>query len=280
MAAIERTKAAARQQQRDAGDETQTEPARAHATIFTMRSGTTMTFLGGLPASTRWIGSSASAACFGHGLVGAAREFDFPAPLAVDLNRDGDAVGAHQRGIGLGPGGFDHQCIMAQRLPAGFCQMRHHRPGQQHDRLQRLAARGAVDIGLGAADGIGQRIDLRHGAIEPQGFQILGHRGDGAMGGAAQFERIALDGARFGAGRRQTLGLDDQTVDALHETPAAFRAFFGPFDIALGRGVGEHEPADRVGAEILDDRFRRDHVLLATSTSSPTGRSSPRCRCP
>src|ERR671929_1292444 len=43
---------------------------------------------------------------------------------------------------------------------------------------------------------------------------------------------------------------------------AALYAFLGPDHVALGRRVGEHEPARRVGPEACDDVVRVDGVLL------------------
>jgi hypothetical protein len=72
-------------------------------------------------------------------------------------------------------------------------------------------------------------------------------------GGAAQFE--CGPHARAIAPGAATLRFRHQPPDALDEAPAAFGAPLGPFDVALGRRVGQHEPADRVGAVSVDDRL-------------------------
>ena len=176
----------------------------SHATMFTMRLGTTITFLGALPSSARLTPSSAKRGGFdllGLGILGHA---DLAAALAVDLHGDGDAVRRSQGRIIFGPGRFRHQPAVAQLLPALFRQMRHHRRRQQHQRLDRFAPRPAVDACSAAADGIGQRVELGHGAVEAQILQIVGHRGDGPwVAWRSGLQASSWDGRR--AGRRQGL---------------------------------------------------------------------------
>src|SRR6185503_10519591 len=61
---------------------------------------------------------------------------------------------------------------------------------------------------------------------------------------------------------RQVLGFAAKAPDALDKTPAALRPGIGPFDVALGRGIRKHEPTNRVGAILGNDRLGRDHILL------------------
>src|SRR3546814_20062790 len=54
----------------------------------------------------------------------------------------------------------------------------------------------------------------------------------------------------------------EQPPQPLDEAPRALDPRFAPRQVALGRAVGEHEPAYRVGAVLVDDRPRIDGVLL------------------
>ena len=150
---------------------------------------------------------------------------------------------------------------MAQRLPAAFRQMRHHRGRQQHNGLQRLAPGGGIGLGRGA-DGIGQGVKLGDGAVETQMLQMFGHGLDGLVHRLAQGPGLRIIGADGGARHRQVNGFRAQPVNALDEPPAAFRPGIGPFNVAFRRGVRQHEPADGVGAVIGDDGLRRDHILF------------------
>ena len=79
------------------------------------------------------------------------------------------------------------------------------------------------------------------------------------MAHPAQVQRRGvLAGGRVG-GRRKAVG---QTPDALRKPAGAFDAGLGPFDIALGRGVRQHEPARDIGAVGRNDPVRVDRVLL------------------
>ena len=64
-------------------------------------------------------------------------------------------------------------------------------PIKQHQRFQSLAATRRAQSGIRAADGVRQGIDLRDRAIEAQIFQIVRDGRDGAVRGAAQFQRSA-----------------------------------------------------------------------------------------
>ena len=146
-------------------------------------------------------------------------------------------------------------------------------PIKQHERFQRLAPHRAVRRFRAAADGVGERVDLRDRAVETQRSTDRRSPRRWRDGVARRNSSAAPSAcAIFAPGGGRFFAFVDQTPDALHETPAAFGAGFRPFDIALGRRVGEHEPADRVGAVDVDDRFGRDRRSSSTSTSSPTGR--------
>ncbi len=74
--------------------------------------------------------------------------------------------------------------------------------------------------------------------------------------GSQRLVRLAQAGGRCGAFRLVPAGRSvgdggtglDGAPDALDEAVGALDAGVGPFHVALGRAVGEHEPARRVGA--------------------------------
>ena len=107
-------------------------------------------------------------------------------------------------------------------------------------------------------------------------------RGFGFLNGGREFVELS-DGfvelqaiERFGNGRNYAVTPPIQRLvfafgrtvcrceppDTLDEPGRAFDAAFGPFEIALGRAVGEHEPADRVRAVAGDYRLRIYRVAL------------------
>src|ERR1700744_5835348 len=98
-----------------------------HATIFTMRLGTTMTFLGAAPARARPSQAPHHAFIRERGgfhrlVIGTDRHRDFTAALAIHLHRDGDGVAFEQSRIMLWPWRGGSQRLMPQRLPAFFRQ--------------------------------------------------------------------------------------------------------------------------------------------------------------
>ena len=133
---------------------------------------------------------------------------------------------------------------------------------QQHQRLQRFAPHRGWSALLGVARWHWRacrccataRLKRRCSRSSVTAAMALD-----AWRGASPSAASAASPCRAGA---PGLRLRHQAPDALDKTPAAFRAGFGPFDVAFRRRVGQHEPADRVGAVNVDDRFRRDHVLL------------------
>ena len=60
--------------------------------------------------------------------------------------------------------------------------------------------------------------------------------------------------------------LAEQPPQPLDEPRAAFNPGLGPRQVALGRAVGQHEPADRVGAVGRDDLVGIDHPFALVLT--------------
>ncbi len=192
------------------------------------------------------------------------------AQLAHDLNRDGHRFGDRQARVEIRPGFMGHETAsgMQQRIH-GFRQMRHHRCGQPRDHVQRLdAGRRQGQIIRGRSRvllSLGQRachfIEARHRDIEAEAFQRFGDGGDGAMRDAAQFPR-----GRRPRGRRLDLakGRDRlrKAVEALGEAIGTGDARFRPFHIALGRIVGQDEPARGIGPVAVDDGAGVDRIAL------------------
>ena len=116
---------------------------------------------------------------------GALGHGDLAAALAVDLHRHDDGRIDKQCRVDLGPGRIGDHAVAgaAQRFPAGFGQVRHHRGDQLHQPLGALANHGVMRgraerrarrLGVGPfAQGVGQLVDLRHGAIEAQRLDVL-----------------------------------------------------------------------------------------------------------
>ena len=48
----------------------------------------------------------------------------------------------------------------------------------------------------------------------------------------------------------------------MYKTPRSLGTILGPFDIAFGRAVGEHEPAGRVRAIMGDNVIGVDDIML------------------
>ena len=76
----------------------------------------------------------------------------------------------------------------------------------------------------------------------------------------AASESAAGLGVPAGGSRASAVAGDAE--QPLLEAPGAGDAGLGPFEIALGRRVREHEPARGVGAVVADDLVRVDDVLL------------------
>ena len=144
-------------------------------------------FLGALPSSMRAM-RSRDKTCLRPRLRSALGDGDFPAPLAINLDRQGNGVVDQQRRIDGGPGRIGHQTALAQGFPAGFGQMRHHRGDELDQALHALgkgadaACRACRNQAGGADQDIGQLIDLGDGAVEAQAFDIVCDLLDGAVG--------------------------------------------------------------------------------------------------
>ena len=128
--------------------------------------------------------------------------------------------------------------------------MRHHRRHQQQQAANGLRPAGGR---RGLLGGPGQLVDTRHGLVEAERLDIARHRRDGLVG-------FAIEGLILAGGGRVIL--PEQAPQPLHEAPAALDACLAPRQIALWRRIGQHEPADGVGAVFRDDLVRVHHVLL------------------
>ena len=163
-----------------------------------MRSGTTITFLGALPSSARMTASSAKALCSTVSSVGVPRTiWMVAAQLAVHLHRDGDAVGYQQRRIVASARAFRPPACHGP-APASSSSARCGIIGADSSTRASSASRRAAASALArVGDGVGERIDLRHRAVEAQMLQIFGHRGDGLVRGLAQDSSASSVGARL-----------------------------------------------------------------------------------
>src|SRR6185369_6294843 len=97
-----------------------------------------------------------------------------------------------------------------------------------------------------------QLVKLGDRLVELQTFDRLADCCDGSMEPA-----LKLIIAAFCRSRAR-----HEAPDALDEPRRALDSAFGPFEIALRRAVGEHEPADGVSAIFGEDWFRVDRVAL------------------
>ena len=183
------------------------------------------------------------------------------------------AVLDEQRAVEHRPGRLGDEALGAERLPAFFGKMRHHRGEKPHEDLGRLAERRA-ELRRAASARVGEErlkrvrelVDLRHRDVEAEALDGLLDRGERAVRGLANGERFrrVLDGAavRLRVAVADRVGdFTDEAPHPLHEARRALDAFLGPDHVALRRRVGEHEPARRIGAEARDDVVGIDRVL-------------------
>ena len=145
--------------------------------------------------------------------------------------------------------------------------MRDHGGDGQHHDLKCLAARPAggclVVTFLEGRNDISELIHAGDRAVEAQAFQIIGEGGKGAVDGAVERHGRLIErghGCAHGAQGFEVAG--DQTPEALGETPGAFGTGVGPLHIALGRAVGQDEPAGGISTIFLDDRGGVDHIAF------------------
>ena len=121
-----------------------------------------------------------------------------------------------------------------------------------------------VDRANGGAQLVRQFVDRGDTDIEPQTADLVLDLGQRAMRDAADTLRlIAVARRRLRSlVPNDALDLAGQAPQALRLLERALNASLGPDDVALGRGVGEHEPSRRVGAVSRDDLVRIDRVAL------------------
>ena len=85
-----------------------------------------------------------------------------------------------------------------------------------------------------------------------QRIDVCANPGDGAVEGLVE---------RF-VGTFRLGHTIDQTPDAIYKPPCALNPAFGPFQIAFRRTVAQHEPADSIGAILVEHRIRIDDILF------------------
>ena len=145
-------------------------------------------------------------------------------------------------------------------------QVRHHRRDQPGQHLHRFAPRRSRDRRSSAAplqlraNRVGKFVQPRHRDVEREAVQRLAHRGNRAVGDAAQRPR-GVGRSPVGAGA-DPARFSDQPEHPLGEAEGARHAGLGPLHVALGRIVRQDEPARRVGAVARDDRLGIDRVAL------------------
>ena len=113
-----RRRAAAGRSRQAAASRARRASAPHHATIFTSRSGTTMTLRGAAPSSWRWTLSDASASASAAARSSPRGARQRVAQLAVDLDRERHLVVDQQRRVERRPGGVGDHPALAQRRPA------------------------------------------------------------------------------------------------------------------------------------------------------------------
>ncbi len=121
-----------------------------------------------------------------------------------------------------------------------------------HAKLGYTSARAGLWLRLGQSrrKHVGELVDLRHGDVEPKALDVLGDGMERLVRRPPQFRRLRAEGLRHGRTLwrgllRQFL---DEAPDALDEPPGPLNAGFRPDHVALGRAIGQHEPAGAVGA--------------------------------
>jgi len=189
------------------------------------------------------------------------------AAFAVDLHSNHDGGFCKQAFIDFRPRGvadeLTHACIWAaEGFPAFLGEMGRKRRDELCERRERFGARPVACV-FGLAEEIQERINARNRLVEAEMFNVRRDAGDRPMRRLAQ----GPVGIRCGGDAQvhfcnQALGGGDGVPDAPDEPPGAFDAGVGPLDIALGRRVGEHEPARGIGAVGFEDGHRIHHVLL------------------
>ncbi len=218
--------------------------------MFTSLSGTTITLRTSAPSSERWTFSLASASASSSAFRQALGDGQGVAQLALHLHRNGHLVVDQQRRVGGRPRRVGDEAGLPDCGPCFFREMRHHRRGEQQERANCLAAAGAR---RGLFGGAGQLVNPCHGLVEGERLDVFANRGNGLVDMSIKCSIGALN---------TRIVLPEQPPQPLDETPAPLDARCRPRQIALGRTVGEHEPAHRVGAVTADDRVRIDGVLL------------------
>src|SRR4029453_9095784 len=93
-------------------------------------------------------------------------------------------------------------------------------------------------------------VELRYALVELQAFDGVAYRRNRLV--QLPLQRLVLASSIGDSA--------DEPPDALDEARSALNSRFGPFEIALGRAVRKHEPPDRVGAVLRQDRLGVDGV--------------------
>ena len=231
-----------------------------------------MTFFGRLPSSARCTASSARTAASISAFV--ASRATVTSARFLPLTWTGSVIVFSTSSVGARPAGqalAGDQGVVAERGPAFLGQMRHHRVKQSHHDLGRLAHRpgevGRAGVGLAIADAerIGELVDMRDADVEvqlldrrPTPWRARHARPCGPPAPARRM-RPAASAGRLGGNLG---GLADQPPQPVGEAPGALHAALGPFDVALGRRIRQHEPARHVGAVGRHDVVGVDGVPL------------------
>ena len=129
--------------------------------------------------------------------------------------------------------------------------MRHHWRDQFD---QRFNSHSAISSNVGFFNRVHQVVNPSDRFVECKCFNIFADCFNGLMGLAPKTDIFTL--------KRHVSMLTEQPPQALNEPRAALDPGFRPRQIALGRRIGQHEPADRVGTVGGDDLVGVDHVLL------------------
>ena len=161
---------------------------------------------------------------------------------------------------------------MSERLPHFLGDMRCHRrqkPGQRFDgETPRAGGLGALLAKI--ADGVGKRVELRHRLVEAERLDVLRHRHDGAMRGAHEFGAGTLGRQRTGSGGKRRVAC--HAIQPFQEARRALDPGLGPFHVALGRRVRQHEQPRGIGAVGGDDQLGVDDIAFRLAhLLDPTG---------
>ena len=153
------------------------------------------------------------------------------------------------------PGGVGDQALaLPERRPGLLGKVRHHRRGEQQHRRDR---RAAIGRGRRLLDRAGQLVDVGDRLVEGERLDVA--RRPRRWSGGACARALSSPGPPRPAPNQPPQPLDEPPAPLI--PPRSI-------EVALGRAVGQQEPAHGVGAVLVDDRLGIDRRSASTWTSS------------